>query len=137
MGGTVLNVDPSGNYQGETGWNGSGGGESSCESEPTYQLGVQQSGHRDTPDVAFDAGTPVAICDSYDFGGSASWYADGGTSFATPCWAGMIAIANQLRASRGLGSLDGPSQTLPALYGLPTTDFCDNLGGDNGTMQTA
>ena len=35
--------------------------------------------------------------------------------------------------SQGLGSLDGPSQTLPALYSLPTADFHDITSGSNGT----
>ena len=48
------------------------------------------------------------------------------------CWAGLIAIADQLRASQGLTSLDGPTQTLPALYGLPAADFHDITSGNNG-----
>src|SRR5262249_61506816 len=43
-----------------------------------------------------------------------------------------VAIADQGRVLRGLGSLDGSSQTLPALYGLSSSDFHDVTGGRNG-----
>jgi len=49
-----------------------------------------------------------------------------------PCWAGLIVIANQIRATNKLGSLDGASQTLPALYSLPANDFHDITSGSNG-----
>ncbi len=136
VGGTILSV--SGNtYAGETAWSledgwGTGGGQSPFESEPSYQAAVQQSGWREMPDVAFDAGSGVAIYDSYDFGQATPWMSVGGTSLAAPCWAGLIAVANQLRASRSLPSLDGPTQTLPALYGLPAADFHDITTGNNG-----
>ena len=47
-------------------------------------------------------------------------------------WAGLIAIADEGRAIVGLGSLDGPSQTLPALYSLPAADFHDITSGSTG-----
>ena len=47
----------------------------------------------------------------------------GGTSLAAPAWAGIIAIVDQGRALAGEGSLDGPTQTLPTLYALPSSDF--------------
>jgi sugar lactone lactonase YvrE len=132
-GGTSLTV--SGNtYVGETAWDPSGGGASCVESEPGYQAGVQQSGSRDTPDVAFEAdpNTGVAVCDSYDCGPLHPWTQVGGTSLATPCWSGLIAIADQLRVSQGQGTLDGPTQTIPAMYSLPAADFHDITSGNNG-----
>ena len=70
VGGTTLNLNANNTYQSETAWSGSGGGQSSYESEPAYQLGVQDSGSRQIPDVAFDAdpNTGVAVYDSYDYG---------------------------------------------------------------------
>jgi hypothetical protein len=56
----------------------------------------------------------------------------GGTSAGSPQWAALIAIADQGRAAIGLGSLDGPSQTFPLLYGMPATDFHDITTGYNG-----
>jgi hypothetical protein len=66
------------------------------------------------------------MCDSYDNGSAAPWAKFGGTSLGTPCWAGLIAIADQGRAREGLPSLDGPSQTLPLLYHLPIAAFNDS-----------
>src|SRR5205823_1777036 len=63
---------------------------------------------------------------------SAPWIQVGGTSFSTPAWAALIAVADQGRALAGLGSLDGHTQTLPMLYQLPATDFHDVVSGNNG-----
>ena len=127
VGGTSLYHNSDYSWQNETAWSGSGGGQSLCEGEPAYQNSVQQTGLREMPDVAFDANpyTGVAVCDSYDYGSTGPWcpVPVGGTSLATPCWAAMTAIANQLRASQNLPSLDGPTQTLPYLYSLPSSDF--------------
>ena len=125
VGGTSLYCNPDGSYDYEYAWSGSGYGHSNYEPEPGFQASVQSSGAREIADVSFDANpnTGVAIYDSYDLGSSTPWGQIGGTSLATPCWAGLVAIANQLRASQGLGSLDGASQTLPGLYALPQTDF--------------
>jgi hypothetical protein len=127
VGGTSLTTNSDGSYEVEYGWNGSGGGQSMYEPEPSYQSAVQNTGFRQIPDVAFDGdpNTGVAIYDSYDFGNSRPWAMVGGTSLGAPCWAGLIAIANQLRASQGLGTLDGRSQTLPGLYAMPEADFHD------------
>ena len=98
------------------------------------------SGKRTIPDVAFDGdgNTGVAVYDSYNFP-SAGWEYLGraGTSLATPCWAGLIAIADQIRTRFGLSTLDGPSQTLPLLYDLETSPFAsvyfhDITSGNNG-----
>ena len=102
VGGTTLNTNGN-NWSSETAWSGSCGGEDTNESEPKYQRGVQSTGYRETPDVSFDAnpGTGVSI---YVNGAMSSGYLTGGTSLATPCWAGVIAIVDQLRVS--LGRLD-------------------------------
>ncbi len=135
VGGTTLNLDSSGNILSESGWSGSGGGLSALEPQPTYQKGVvtQSSTARANPDVAYDAdpNTGFPVYDSYTYGTSAPWEQVGGTSDAAPQWAGLIAVADQGRALAGLGSLDGPSQTLPDLYALPSTDFHDITTGSN------
>ena len=120
-------------YYRESGWTYGGGGESWYETEPVCQKSVQSSGWRQTPDVAFvaDPGTGVSVYDSYDYA-SQPWRVIGGTSLSAPCWAGLIAIANQLRASEGQPSLDGATQTLPWLYQLPASDFHDITSGSNG-----
>jgi hypothetical protein len=78
-----------------------------------------------------DPNTGVAVYDSFDFP-SSPWIQVGGTSLATPMWAGLIAIADQGRSLASLPSLDGATQTLPALYQLPATDFHDITSGSNG-----
>jgi hypothetical protein len=133
VGGTTLSVDSSGNILSESGWGGSGGGLSGIESQPSYQKGVvtQSSTWRANPDVAYDAdpNTGFPVYDSYNNGTAAPWSQYGGTSDAAPQWAALIAIADQGRALAGLGSLDGPSQTLPKLYGLASADFHDITSG--------
>jgi hypothetical protein len=124
VGGTTLSIDPAGDYLGEVAWFDSGGGHSPFELEPAYQAPVQTSGHRSTPDVAFD-GDPNTGVEVYETPphGVGSWEVVGGTSLGTPAWAAIIAIVDQGRALEGKGSLDGATQTLPALYSLPASDF--------------
>ncbi|MGO9109892.1 MAG: IPT/TIG domain-containing protein [Thermoguttaceae bacterium] len=149
VGGTTLTVtgsDPNYTYGGETTWGngtnsvdlgGGGGGISAFESQPAYQKGVVRNystTQRTYPDVSAEANNDpgVAVYDTYDFGG---WVPApvGGTSLSTPMWAAMISLADECRAIDGLGSLDGPSQTLPDLYSLPAADFHDiTTGNANG-----
>ena len=75
--------------------------------------------------------TGVPVYDSYDFGGSTPWGLYGGTSLATPMYAGIIAIADQGRVLNGLSTLDGPSQTLPKLYSISASDMHDVTTGNN------
>ncbi len=145
VGGTRLTL-ANGTYGSETGWGsgqtssslgGTGGGISKYETQPIYQKGVvtQTSIFRAVPDVAFDAdpASGVAVVDSWD-SPSAPWLVIGGTSLAAPMWAGVIAIADQGRTLAGEGTLDGATQTLPALYKLPSADFHDVTVGNNGYL---
>ncbi len=125
VGGTSLSLTSSGNYKSETAWFYSGGSYSPYEPEPNYQRSVQTTGQRATPDVAFDAdmSTGVEVYETSTRSGKGSWQVCGGTSLGAPAWAGIIAIVDQGRALAGKGSLDGPTQTLPSLYALPSSDF--------------
>jgi hypothetical protein len=133
VGGTQLSVDSSGDYLGESGWSGSGGGVSRYESQPSYQKGVvtQSSRYRTVPDVAYDgsSGSPFAVYDTDSYSG---WVEVYGTSAGAPQWSALVAIADQGRALAGQGSLDGATQTLPDLYKLPASDFHDVTSGNNG-----
>ena len=73
----------------------------------------------------------IAIYDSFNNFFGDPWNQFGGTSLATPLWAGLVAIADQGRVLAGGTTLDGASQTLPALYSLPSYDFNDIVAGDN------
>jgi hypothetical protein len=137
VGGTYLKLNTDGSYFSETAWSGSGGGTSAYETEPSYQDGVQSTGHRTIPDVSFDASpsSGVPVYDSYNNGTAKPWWKVGGTSLATPCWAGLVAIINQGRTLNGLGTLNSstnPTQTQTALYSIPSSDFHDITSGSNG-----
>ncbi len=135
VGGTTLNYNSSTSTWSETAWSDGGGGPSVYESEPSYQESVQTSGVRETPDVSFDANpsTGVEVYDSYDEGG---WLAIGGTSVACPCWAGLIAIADQFRAAEKVGLLNGPAALYalsnPYTYNDGNGYFNDITSGSNG-----
>lgn len=92
---------------------------------------------RAIPDVSFDADpvTGVAVYSSYVNGTANPWAQVGGTSFSAPAWGSVVAIIDQARAIKGLGTLDGASQTLPMLYNLSRTTasaFHDVVQGNNG-----
>jgi subtilase family serine protease len=125
VGGTLLLTGAGGSYVGEVGWYGSGGGVSLYETQPAYQVGVQSTGRRTTPDVAYDA-APQTGFSVYQGG---SWQTVGGTSAGAPQWAGLIALADQQRAQRGLGPIN---QAQSQIYNLPPTDFHDVVIGNNG-----
>ena len=125
VGGTTLNVGTNNAYGGETAWSRSGGGYSPYETEPTYQRGVQTSGFRSNPDVAYDA-DPASGFAIYDNG---AWLTVGGTSAGAPQWAGLIARVNQARVANGKARLN---TALPAIYSLPKADFHDITVGNNG-----
>jgi subtilase family serine protease len=130
VGGTTLVLNATGGYGYETAWDDSAGGVSAVEREPSYQTGVQTTGGRGVPDVAYDAdpATGVAVYDSVPMGGQAGWYQVGGTSMGTPQWSALFAIANSLRVAAG-------KQVLSKLpFGLyrKSSDYHDILLGTNG-----
>ncbi len=136
VGGTTLNYSSSGVFT-ESGWSGSGGGYSQYVTEPTYQNGMQHSGRRSNPDVAYNAdpATGVYVFNSYAVpAGYAGWYSYGGTSAGAPQWAAIIALADQGRAQLGLGSLANAQATI---YALPASDFHTINGGNNGYAATS
>lgn len=112
VGGTTLPLDQDGNQNGEeTGWDGSGGGETVIYTAPGYQSGISfptTTGQfllvgRGIPDVAYNAdpntgfatyvGTPQAR--------NTGWFTIGGTSAGAPQWAALVALMNARRAQLG------------------------------------
>jgi autotransporter-associated beta strand protein len=143
VGGTSLHLNTNNSYNSETAWSwnstqswGGGGGTSTVETKPDYQtsFGTLHGGllatttSRATPDVSLvaDPSTGVWVYDSLN-GGWFNFF--GGTSLASPLFAGLVADANGIRAAAGHGTLDGPTQTLPALYSLGG-DFHDITSGN-------
>ena len=150
VGGTTLTLAASNTYGSETGWSDSTGGFSGYDSdwrtyepEPSYQTATLQAvglsyGVRTTPDVSFNANpnTGVAVYDSVPYSGQSGWFEVGGTSAATPAWAGLVAIADQGLATAGKPTLSN-TQVQTDLYDLPSSDFNDITSGFNGYYATS
>ncbi len=105
--------------------------------QPAYQQGTvtkvtQSITNRTIPDVSFVGGsaTPVEIYDSLDKNGPL--LPDGGTSLSAPCWAGLVAIADQGLKQRGQPALDTSATLQTALYDSPLAFFHDITSGFNG-----
>lgn len=147
VGGTTLTIqDANGTYGNETVWNNggsTGGGLSVLYSEPNYQKKVADQsllqGHRGLPDVAFPADVNYLLYEPSDFGTVnvgkwPHWNLIGGTSASSPCWAGIIAIADQMSTQAG-GKPLGLIQ--PGLYSLQGQGFHDITRGDNNFAHVA
>jgi hypothetical protein len=111
---------------------GSGGGVSAYETEPAYEANAFANKKRGSPDVSFIGGrlTPVVSI----VGGVVSTF--DGTSLSAPCWAGLIANADQGLSDAGEPLLTSAS-ALAGLYSLPSTDFHDITSGFNGSNAVA
>lgn len=122
VGGTSLVLGPGGGVESETTWSQSGAGPSLYSARPSYQNGTARKG---TPDVAFlgDPATGVRIYHTPPGEAAGSWRVMAGTSLGAPAWAAIMAIVAQGRALQGRPSPDGPSETLPLLYGLSAANF--------------
>jgi autotransporter-associated beta strand protein len=148
VGGTSLYLNSNNSYSSETAWSwnstyswGGGGGISTVEAKPSYQTSygtahpsniLASTTARAIPDVAMvaDPLTGVWVYDSYNASSGNGWFGGyGGTSLASPCFAGLVADADGIRAAAGNGTLDGATQTLPALYSL-SNDFHDITSGN-------
>jgi subtilase family serine protease len=137
VGGTTLKVDKDGNYLGETAFNRSGGGLSSREAEPVYQITYPIPNNpelkRGIPDVAYDAdpNTGVAVYDSIPFRGTSGWREVGGTSVGPPQWSGLIAIANSVRSKGDNGKLTGRQGVLYDASKDDPSSYHDIVKGKN------
>jgi len=170
VGGTTLSTVNSA-WASETVWNwgveygsiddgiGSGGGISSTYAIPAWQTNINMTANggsktfRNIPDVALTADNVYVI-----YGGGSSG-AFGGTSCATPLWAGFMALVNQQAAASGNPSIGfinpliyslaaGPnynnlfhdvttgnntwSLSPNLFYAVPGYDLCTGLGTPNG-----
>ena len=119
VGGTVLTTTgPGGAWSAETAWPQSGGGYLSGTRIPSWQQvkGVINSSNqgsttlRNSPDVAAEANfdNPTVVNGTFVTG-------YGGTSFATPRWAGFLALVNEQSVANGRGTVGFIN---PALYAL-------------------
>ena len=135
VGGTELHLDAAGNHTSlDTVWNdtynhaqnelaygdagpnpdASNGGVSVIFTRPSYQNGVASvvGNARGVPDITMSAACNGAIQNYQSYPGSpAGWYLSCGTSEATPLFAGIVALADQVAGHR-LGLIN------PALYAM-------------------
>jgi kumamolisin len=146
VGGTKLTTTSSQAWSGETTWNQSsaaagGGGISSIWSIPAWQTGLANSSNkgstsmRNTPDVSLEADESTG----YAIYWQGSWSVWGGTSCAAPLWAAFTGLANQQRATNGLGPLGHITPTLYAIGGssLYNQDFHDIHDGSTNNYYSA
>jgi len=112
----------------------SGGGLSSVYKKPTWQTGpgVPNDGARDVPDVALTASNAH---DPYLIISEESEIAVGGTSAATPSFAGIIAVLNQYLVQNGVQAKPGLGNINPKLYSMAASGksgvFHDVTTGNN------
>ncbi|MGD0813162.1 MAG: choice-of-anchor tandem repeat GloVer-containing protein [Verrucomicrobiota bacterium] len=135
VGGTSLTTTgPGGAWSGETTWSGSGGGPSTTFPIPPWQEGVSMSSNfgsitmRNIPDISC-----VAAVSIWSIAQNGHQGPIGGTSAATPLWAGFMALANQQAAANGRPSIGFIN---PAIYAIGqgngyTTAFHDITSGNN------
>jgi Pro-kumamolisin, activation domain len=147
VGGTALTMTGlGGSWSSETVWNertpnhsagygdwGSSGGISTYYTIPTWQQDISMTAsqgsmtHRNFPDVAMTASNVFVIADN----GLA--YKVGGTSCASPLWAGFMALVNQQAAMTGLQPIGfiNPSIYTIGKGGSYASAFHDITTGDN------
>jgi len=107
-----------------------GGGKSVLFSRPSYQNGVRNvvGGSRGVPDISMSAACNGAVDVYQSFSGlPAGWSPTCGTSEATPLFAGIVALADQV-AHHPLGLIN------PALYAMSARHLpglVDVTSGDN------
>ena len=151
VGGTTLFTASRSQYALETAWGllaeqdgASGGGASSLWSAPGYQItefnpGVYQSvalpnggsgTMRNVPDLAADA-APVTGASVYS-GINGGWLEIGGTSLATPLWAGAYSVLNAARKGTGLPAIGFFNPLAYAIGINKTGTYHDVRSGTNG-----
>ena len=146
VGGTSTAINRNGKLAWETGWGtvkyslsadgkswtpvgflyGSGGGSSALFNQPAYQAGTVPGATRGVPDMAMDAdpttGMLIGITQTFPTGVAYGEYRIGGTSLASPLFAGMTALTLQNGAQDGVGLLN------PLIYGSAASAFRDVKG---------
>jgi kumamolisin len=143
VGGTDLETNgPAGPWSSETAWIDGGGGISPEKFAIPFWQTTTASGcskcsntYRNGPDVSANSNFTFYVCADQTTC-TANLY--GGTSFATPMWAGYLALVNQQAVADGMPTLGFIN---PALYdiGLSSSydnDFHDITSGSNGYSAT-
>ncbi len=126
-----------GSYGGEQVWNegdvydlATGGAPSILFRAPVWQRGLTAFRTRTVPDVSFNAAIDGGV-DVYDGG---NVFTGGGTSAGVPQWAGIVALADELRARAQRRPLGFATDDLYRIAGSSRAyaeDFHDITEGDN------
>jgi len=143
VGGTDLETSSAaGPWASETAWSDGGGGISPDKfALPSWQTSAAagcsscSKSYRNGPDVSGNANFTYYVCADQTTC-TANEY--GGTSFATPLWAGFLALINQQSVANGNGTLGFIN---PSLYTIGEgssydSDFHDITSGSNGYSAT-
>jgi kumamolisin len=148
VGGTRFDGTVTGSWPGESAWTycaicssgnpvGSGGGYSSIFARPVWQhgSGLEGNGKRGYPDISADADpqTGAYVC----YGAQPRCGRVGGTSLASPIWAGMTAVLNNyLAKQRGTTGFLAPTLYHLAATTQPYPAMHDITSGNNGVYST-
>jgi subtilase family serine protease len=115
VGGTQLDLRADGaRRKADVAWSGSGGGRSLLFARPSWQDAVadRTGARRGVPDISLDASCQSSVAIYASFPGSGPpWTSICGTSVATPMFAALVALADQV-AGHPLGLIN------PALYAM-------------------
>ncbi|MBV9830449.1 MAG: S8/S53 family peptidase [Marmoricola sp.] len=146
VGGTSDAIGQAGTFLFQTGWgtnkyslssdgtswtplgftSGAGGGQSGLFNRPSYQDGVVSSAYRSIPDVGLDAdpttGMLIGQTQAFSDGTYYDEYRLGGTSLASPLFAGLTALRTQKAGTR-LGALN------PSIYANATSGAFTDVKG--------
>ena len=126
VGGTVLDTDADGARVEERGWVSSGSGDSLSFPTPDWQVGLPIADKRASSDISLASGSSYWV---YSFG---DWGSFIGTSFASPVFAGLMAVIDSARIQAGkpnVGFMSSMLYTTPAIQGA----FFDVTTGGTGT----
>ncbi len=170
VGGTSDAINANNRFQFQTGWgthkwalsadgtswqllgftSGAGGGESSFFNRPDYQDGVVTSPYRSVPDIGLDAdpttGMLIGETQAFPEGTHYDEYRLGGTSLASPLFAGMTALSLQNGATAGAGLLNPTIydnagsgvftdvKGAPPVAGAVRADFANGVDASDGVI---
>ena len=145
VGGTTLRSYTT-ESRSESVWSQTGGGISQYITVPRYQTlavaGLGTQTNRSVADVAFNADPSTGQYTAVIPKGSSkvNWYSFGGTSLATPQWAGVVAVTNATRSQSGQGPMGLVQnflyQTASTVSNFFTKIFEDIVSGSNGYNAT-
>ena len=137
VGGTALTTTgAAGTWVTESAWSGSGGGVSTTYAIPSYQRSMNMAAQggsntmRNMPDVALTGAVQMYLIYS-----NGAQTAVGGTSAATPLWAGFTALANQqaeANARPAIGFLNPTLYTIGNNASSYAAAMHDITSGSNG-----